>query len=149
MKWQKAPCLRWSPSTRRAWVEIFLISLFSAILSPSPSTRRAWVEIQPFIFAILCSKSPSTRRAWVEILLHTQSLHLPMSPSTRMAWVEIMYKRLLQSRCRVALYAEGVGRNWKLRRKLQGWMVALHVRAWVEIYKSLQNEIKQTESPSM
>ena len=33
-----------SPSSRRAWIEIFISWIFTSILS-SPSSRRAWIEI--------------------------------------------------------------------------------------------------------
>ncbi len=40
--------LDWSPSTRRAWIEITLCASAFAPASPSPSTRRAWIEIGHF-----------------------------------------------------------------------------------------------------
>ena len=35
-----------SPSTRRAWIEIFLLPAQVSATRPSPSTRRAWIEIK-------------------------------------------------------------------------------------------------------
>ena len=35
----------WSPSSRRAWIEISLQRTTLRPLQPSPSSRRAWIEI--------------------------------------------------------------------------------------------------------
>ena len=40
--------LEWSPSTRRAWIEIGICGLCQAAVQKSPSTRRAWIEIVTF-----------------------------------------------------------------------------------------------------
>ena len=40
----KHPCGFWSPSSRRAWIEILRPSNRPAA-QPSPSSRRAWIEI--------------------------------------------------------------------------------------------------------
>ena len=56
--------------------------------------------------------SPSTRRAWVEILHPPAKLSFHLSPSTRRAWVEIFGRVLGVHAALVALYAEGVGRNF-------------------------------------
>ena len=56
-----------SPSTRRAWIEIFL-DAHREISQQSPSTRRAWIEIRKESSSLRCNwRSPSTRRAWIEI----------------------------------------------------------------------------------
>ena len=34
-----------SPSTRRAWIEIYGATLKNGMVAESPSTRRAWIEI--------------------------------------------------------------------------------------------------------
>ena len=80
-----------SPSTRRAWIEIYPIRVLSSDASSSPSTRRAWIEMRNFSTAAgFSSRSPSTRRAWIEIR-HDRDLHahLQQSPSTRRAWIEM------------------------------------------------------------
>ena len=78
----------------------------------SPSSRRAWVEIFSPPPADRLDGSPSSRRAWVEI---TRRPFPPMiwtpSPSSRRAWVEIGRRSRCWLRCSVALLAEGVGRN--------------------------------------
>ena len=56
-----------SPSSRRAWIEIFSELTPMAHKTRSPSSRRAWIEIslcRPFHPPPL---SPSSRRAWIEI----------------------------------------------------------------------------------
>ena len=35
----------WSPSSRRAWIEISRSARLSWTSAPSPSSRRAWIEI--------------------------------------------------------------------------------------------------------
>ena len=41
----------WSPSSRRAWIEIFFIPR-SNCRNKSPSSRRAWIEINQFGIAV-------------------------------------------------------------------------------------------------
>ena len=58
---------RWSPSARRAWIEISETWVIISLEILSPSARRAWIEIcfvqtHPGGF-----QSPSARRAWIEI----------------------------------------------------------------------------------
>ena len=137
--WVEIRCLRVrscvlpSPSSRRAWVEIRLYRL-TQCRAMSPSSRRAWVEIVPFQFASLPFRvallaegvgrngpesaivlahevSPSSRRAWVEMGGNCKAPHHVVSPSSRRAWVEIGSNCAAAKRPRVALLAEGVGRN--------------------------------------
>ena len=35
----------------------------------SPSSRRAWIEIFRALYSVAASRSPSSRRAWIEIVL--------------------------------------------------------------------------------
>mgnify|MGYP004545648061 CR=1 FL=1 len=37
--------LAWSPSSRRAWIEIGLQEVSSYVYQASPSSRRAWIEM--------------------------------------------------------------------------------------------------------
>ena len=65
--------------------------------------------------------SPSSRRAWVEMVEPAAVLdNLPLSPSSRRAWVE-MAKGISASglNTRVALLAEGVGRNMNILNKVK------------------------------
>ena len=79
----------------------------------SPSTRRAWIEIRPSISPANAALSPSTRRAWIEITLRGQEYGLYYkSPSTRRAWIEMRGDRYsVCCYCYVALHPEGVDRN--------------------------------------
>ena len=79
----------WSPSSRRAWVEISG-GIASDGLQRSPSSRRAWVEIPDTVMTAMPSRSPSSRRAWVEIRPVTRKRWKNSSPSSRRAWVEII-----------------------------------------------------------
>ena len=78
-----------SPSSRRAWIEIFVRCWFVccanvALLAEgvdrndnlpdeaedeaeSPSSRRAWIEIGNCMLTSPTIRSPSSRRAWIEI----------------------------------------------------------------------------------
>ena len=114
----------WSPSARRAWVEIVCARL-QALMSPrrppqggrglkyiilvmvmshasSPSARRAWVEITSRRSRARPTTSPSARRAWVEISGREPDVNgIAQSPSARRAWVEISTaaeKRRINSR---------------------------------------------------
>ena len=82
--------MRVSPSTRRAWIEIRMLSA-SGVTIGSPSTRRAWIEIGGRERIAVCARSPSTRRAWIEMLrVDERGLWGSVSPSTRRAWIEIL-----------------------------------------------------------
>ena len=79
----------------------------------SPSTRRAWIEIPAGRIGNSPPASPSTRRAWIEIarLVVKACVAVP-SPSTRRAWIEIHHCEQLRSGLtNVALHPEGVDRN--------------------------------------
>ena len=104
--------VNWSPSSRRAWIEIpDFCGLGNALVSPS--SRRAWIEIlwlllgfvvalvallaegvdrnhDYFTSALPSPQSPSSRRAWIEIATSAKSwLCWTRSPSSRRAWIEI------------------------------------------------------------
>ena len=126
-----------SPSTRRAWIEIWIVQFGSrapcgVALHPEGVDRNTFRQIyrresrrvalhpegvdrNPAANAPLLSgmPSPSTRRAWIEIaLMFTFSIAVPRSPSTRRAWIEILRKLLLHLLFGVvALHPEGVDRN--------------------------------------
>ena len=61
-----------SPSTRRAWIEILLLSLLPlsllVALHPEGVDRNRCV----FFIALKDLMSPSTRRAWIEIYDHAE-----------------------------------------------------------------------------
>ena len=78
----------------------------------SPSTRRAWIEISGSILDVYGGESPSTRRAWIEIFNKKIFDLFVESPSTRRAWIEI-YGATLENGmvADVALHPEGVDRN--------------------------------------
>ena len=127
---------RWSPSTRRAWIEIsdssknVLLSLVA--LHPEGVDRNA----NHSLLRPLPKGSPSTRRAWIEIF-RMNSIHFSRwSPSTRRAWIEISdsSKNVLLSL--VALHPEGVDRNanHSLLRPLPKGSPSTR-RAWIEIIR--------------
>ena len=79
-----------SPSTRRAWIEIFTASTVlrrrtAVALHPEGVDRN----ISSSIRAVYSGSSPSTRRAWIEISRRTLKSMPYLSPSTRRAWIEI------------------------------------------------------------
>ena len=130
----RRPAVMWSPSSRRAWIEISLVSvtawlLLVALLAegvdrnpyrytnlhmgfPSPSSRRAWIEITERGCYFMTVTSPSSRRAWIEIASAPATRALRRSPSSRRAWIEITAEALPASTSTVALLAEGVDRNY-------------------------------------
>ena len=78
----------------------------------SPSSRRAWIEIQKNLWINVADlASPSSRRAWIEIFCTTAIFEVVVSPSSRRAWIEICLARRAARRRWVALLAEGVDRN--------------------------------------
>ena len=81
------------------------------LVLPSPSSRRAWIEI---FFVPRCAfvvLSPSSRRAWIEISYFFHPPNGPLSPSSRRAWIEIRNGAWGRQILGVALLAEGVDRN--------------------------------------
>ena len=83
-----------------------------AAINASPSTRRAWVEIFPALPVYLVpQQSPSTRRAWVEISVSASTF--TMIDVALYAEGVGRNKDWFPRMCEygVALYAEGVGRN--------------------------------------
>ena len=78
-----------SPSSRRAWVEIF----------PNPRARAVMV-------VALLAEGVGRNRLWMRVPLSASA-----SPSSRRAWVEIAQKVCRPFGQFVALLAEGVGRN--------------------------------------
>ena len=79
-----------SPSSRRAWIEIYSVDNIDQDYV-SPSSRRAWIEIP--VLASCCREaraSPSSRRAWIEIEAPSTDVRQNASPSSRRAWIEII-----------------------------------------------------------
>ena len=79
-----------SPSSRRAWIEIFLFHAVYCGSTGSPSSRRAWIEIS----------SPSSSDITPRVALLAEGVdrnkewqrrqkELKESPSSRRAWIEI------------------------------------------------------------
>ena len=101
-----------SPSSRRAWIEIFGHFGPVAAILVSPSSRRAWIEICSTTRHPLPSWSPSSRRAWIEICSSSLRCRCSRSPSSRRAWIEIGHVlAVVNGDWLVALLAEGVDRN--------------------------------------
>ena len=154
------PVLPQSPSSRRAWIEMYHCETHDkAVLSPS--SRRAWIEISASILHgthaavallaegvdrnIYCATScrvrfpsPSSRRAWIEISGWMATLKRKRtSPSSRRAWIEIAEPYHWQDRYVVALLAEGVDRNRPLAQGSHADRVSPSSRrAWIEIAMS-------------
>ena len=101
----------WSPSSRRAWIEIlpkvYLSNLYTVALLAEGVDRNPLLP--PQVWA--ANRSPSSRRAWIE-MVNTISVDVDsLSPSSRRAWIEIRQERQARDRGAVALLAEGVDRN--------------------------------------
>ena len=122
-----------SPSSRRAWIEIYRLHLnrcfpVVALLAEGVdrnirlelSRRSFWVALlaegvdrnyPPARSSLSCRGSPSSRRAWIEITLELRRRFTTLSPSSRRAWIEIKYNGSMYKEFMVALLAEGVDRN--------------------------------------
>ena len=81
-----------SPSSRRAWIEIFCLA--SAESAGLVALLAEGVDRNAFFSKPVCPR--------------------PGSPSSRRAWIEIFLRRGLLVGQRVALLAEGVDRNFRL-----------------------------------
>ena len=145
-----------SPSSRRAWIEIFRCRT-GCRRRGSPSSRRAWIEIatsrkrHPKSSVALLAEgvdrntmrsrranlstlSPSSRRAWIEIQNRRRCQVRPRSPSSRRAWIEINSAEKNQKKNKVALLAEGVDRNARATvASSTGILSPSSRRAWIEI----------------
>ena len=137
-----------SPSSRRAWIEIFLSFCSNGEAEGSPSSRRAWIEIGN-IWSIAARRSVALLAEGVDrndVVLAPRSgfavallaegvdrnltsarpiVHDTLSPSSRRAWIEILCWKMSTTAALVALLAEGVDRNWKECGKKKMWLVAL------------------------
>ena len=97
-----------SPSTRRVWIEIYVIE-FSFKVFLSPSTRRVWIEIR-FIDIMLTSDGghPPHGGCGLKLILDKRGFNNDKSPSTRRVWIEISCPISRQKRPQVTLHTEGV-----------------------------------------
>ena len=78
-----------SPSTRKAWIEIYANSYRIIYLVVAFHTEGVdWNKHINFKIFV-CVGSPSTRKAWIEIMLVSLRREINVSPSTRKAWIEI------------------------------------------------------------
>ena len=87
---RKRPPTMWSPSSRRAWIEMTWPNGTRSRSAASPSSRRAWIEIScglsPALaggVALLAEGVDRNFFAGAELLEHLRS------PSSRRAWIEI------------------------------------------------------------
>ena len=102
----------------------------------SPSTRRAWIEIAVLSTLRMLLVSPSTRRAWIEIayagghwLPRVVALHPEGVDRNAFRW------RGPCNRIDVALHPEGVDRNrTRLQLRLRRLRSPSTRRAWIEIF---------------
>ena len=147
-----------SPSSRRAWIEIFINDL-ERWATQSPSSRRAWIEMETLsprpmswpvaLLAEGVDRNPSAG-AWprgcgrVALLaegvdrnqgLKHEEIQLDGSPSSRRAWIEIRPHSTKAGQPTVALLAEGVDRNDECRHHTDQTVLSPSSRrAWIEIH---------------
>ena len=114
-----------SPSSRRAWIEMYCQRMRSPYRW-SPSSRRAWIEIDDLLMRRCRPWSPSSRRAWIEIF-RVGGFRLLLSVALLAEGVDrnMEYYEKLHEKYRVALLAEGVDRNKYSPRTLSHARVAL------------------------
>ena len=129
-----------SPSSRRAWIEIYFaryllcpvsVALLAEGVDRNLERSRRIADCAPVALlaegvdrnSLLLSSghpfpaSPSSRRAWIEIHICALCAGFPAkSPSSRRAWIEMIRRGAAAGHHRVALLAEGVDRNKNARR---------------------------------
>ena len=124
-----------SPSSRRAWIEIYnilnvgevkIVALLAEGVDRNSSARKLLSFLTP---------SPSSRRAWIEIISNNSRVrYAKKSPSSRRAWIEISFGCSRNSLNLVALLAEGVDRNRLSPSRAPARIVSPSSRrAWIEI----------------
>ena len=137
-----------SPSSRRAWIEIYRLHLNRCF--PVVALLAEGVDRNRFTAIPLTepARSPSSRRAWIEISAWSYPGAAFGSPSSRRAWIEIPMRWKRRSRPSVALLAEGVDRNYPpARSSLSCRGSPSSRRAWIEITLELRRRFT-TLSPS-
>ncbi len=82
------PQLMASPSPRRAWIEIFLLMLFSAYVPRRPPHGGRGLKYVILYDIVVLDKSPSPRRAWIEMTTPRAPTAAGGSPSPRRAQSE-------------------------------------------------------------
>ena len=138
-----------SPSSRRAWIEIFTVRTSNWSNMVSPSSRRAWIEIVwkdcDGLRELVALLAEGVDRNWT----CPSAPAMPcMSPSSRRAWIEISMIEYWGDRLNVALLAEGVDRNqYGHEDQCQYRGSPSSRRAWIEIPYHDQREGGH-ESPS-
>ena len=85
----------------------------TSAVTGSPSSRRAWVEIRLISHTPHCLLVALLAEGVGRNYLNEKAAFgVPESPSSRRAWVEIRGLKARPGRKEVALLAEGVGRNF-------------------------------------
>ena len=149
---QKHQKKRTSPSMRREWIEMVVVTCVITVISMSPSMRREWIEISnehdlhqtanslppcggsglKYLSGYLRGRrqqSPSMRREWIEMPVeYTKYIKAALSPSMRREWIEM-------SRC--------------LRRLPPACPSPSMRREWIEMFFTGQNKCFPQLSPSM
>ena len=137
-----------SPSTRRAWIEMRMLSASGVTTGTSPSTRRAWIEILTLLERLTSPTAVALHPEGVDrnLLTLSASGHLTPSPSTRRAWIEMRHNFGLKAIPSVALHPEGVDRNrGRTERNPQLCIVALHPEGVDRNFEGGETEVEETE----
>ncbi len=103
--------LVWSPSSRRAWIEIDSMPCRNLMKPVALLAEGVDRNAQDDVDLVGLRRSPSSRRAWIEIGDGRNDRFGGGSPSSRRAWIEIGDGRNDRFGGGVALLAEGVDRN--------------------------------------
>ena len=138
-----------SPSSRRAWIEIYWLytlgRLSSVALLAEGVDRNAGIcKSRREVYW-----SPSSRRAWIEIRSVHNICSQRTSPSSRRAWIEMIYSRFDELPEEVALLAEGVDRNFlPVASHAASFWSPSSRRAWIEMQVRLLLSLRSPASPS-
>ena len=80
-----------SPSSRRAWIEMYFFVLRTISAARSPSSRRAWIEMYMALTLAACALvALLTEGVDRNMALATMVSRAALSPSSRRAWIEIL-----------------------------------------------------------
>ena len=132
-----------SPSMRREWIEMVVVTCVITVISMSPSMRREWIEISnehdlhqtanslppcggsglKYLSGYLRGRrqqSPSMRREWIEMFFTGQNKCFPqLSPSMRREWIEIFWVIVAQEKAPGLPPCGGSGLKFQILRRLE------------------------------
>ena len=149
-----------SPSMRREWIEMVVVTCVITVISMSPSMRREWIEISnehdlhqtanslppcggsglKYLSGYLRGRrqqSPSMRREWIEMPVeYTKYIKAALSPSMRREWIEIFWVIVAQEKAPGLPPCGGSGLKCRVRAPETNVSLSPSMRReWIEIFQ--------------